>query len=177
MSGLAHLLAKIPPDFVQVASLYLGAFILVVLVLGHGAGLFYIIRLAVRAEQYLLLHQASAFKAILLFCAIVFLMLTLHIAGIIVWAVVLVHLGLITAAHDAIYFAANAYTTLGYGSVALQPQWRDIAPIIAISGLFTFAWTTSTLVDVVRNQRSLIARLERRHTKKKAGEASTRDSS
>ena len=177
MFGLAQLLGKIPRDFVQMASLCLGAFILVVMVLGHGAGLFYIIRLAVRAEQHLLLHQASAFKAILLFCAIVYLMLTLHIAEIILWALALVHLGLITATHDAIYFAANAYTTLGYGSVALQTQWRDIAPIIAISGLFTFAWTTSTLVDVVRSQRSLISRLERRHTKKQSDEVSTRDSS
>lgn len=169
MFGLAHLLSKVPPDFTQVASLCLGAFILVVLVLGHGGGLFYIMRLAVRTEQHLLLRQASAFKAILLFCGIVFLMLTLHVAEILIWAVVLVHLGLIAVAHDAIYFCANAYTTLGYGSVALQPQWRDIAPIIPISGLFTFAWTTSTLVDVVRNQRALITRLERqrRSAKKK----------
>ncbi len=172
MFGLARLLSEIPPNFIQAVSLCLGAFILVVLVLGHGTGLFYIMRLTVREQQCLLLREASAFRAILLFGVIVFLMLTLHIAEILIWAFALVHLGLITAAHDAIYFCANAYTTLGYGSVALQPQWRDIAPIIPISGLFTFAWTTSTLVDVVRGQRSLIARLERRNAKKRAGEAS-----
>ena len=114
------------------ASLCLGGFILVALVLGHGAGLFYIVRLAIRAEQHLLLRKASALKAILLFCAIVFLMLALHIAEILVWAAALVQLCLITAVHDAIYFGANAYTTLGYGSVPVQPHWRDIAPIIAI---------------------------------------------
>lgn len=168
MFGLAHQLSKIPPDFVELASLSLGALILVVLVLGHGAGLFYIVRLTVRAEQHLLLRHASAFKAILLFCAIVFLMLTLHIVEVLIWAGALVHLGLITAAHDAIYFGANAYTTLGYGSVPLEKPWRDIAPIIAISGLFTFAWTTSTLVDVVRHQRELIARLETKRLQKKA---------
>jgi len=171
ISGLAQLLSHIPSDWVQVASLCLGALILVVLVLGHGAGLFYIVRLTVRAEQHLLLRQASAFKAILLFCTIVFLMLTLHIAEVLIWAGALVQLGLITAAHDAIYFGANAYTTLGYGSVPLEKQWRDIAPIIAISGLFTFAWTTSTLVDVVRHQRELIALLETKRAQKKAHRA------
>ena len=166
ISALAQLLSKIPPDWVQVASLCLGAFILVALVLGHGAGLFYIVRLAIRAEQHLLLRKASAFRAILLFCAIVFLMLTLHIAEILVWAAALEQRGLITAVHDAIYFGANAYTTLGYGSVPLQPHWRDIAPIIAISGLFTFAWTTSTLVDIVRHQRELVALLDAKSTQK-----------
>lgn len=69
------------------------------------------------------------------------------------------HLGLLTHIHDAIYFCANAYTTLGYGEVALESPWRDIGPVIAISGLFTFAWTTSTLVDIVKQQRDLIAQL------------------
>jgi hypothetical protein len=167
MSELAHLLSKIPPNFAQGASLGLGALILVFLVLGHGAGLFYIMRLTVRREQDLLIRQRSPFEAIVLFSAIVFLMLTLHIMEILIWAGTLVHLGLIPATHDAIYFCANAYTTLGYGSVVLLPQWRDIAAIIPISGLFTFAWTTSTLVDIVRNQRALVVRLETKRARQK----------
>ena len=70
-------------------------------------------------------------------------------AEITAWAFGLMWLGLILRPNDAIYFCANAYTTLGYGTVDLDPQWRNISPIIAISGLFTFAWTTSSLVSVV----------------------------
>ena len=50
---------------------------------------------------------------------------------------------------DAGFFAANTYTTLGYGSVILPPPWKMLAPIMAISGLFTFGWTGSVLVDIV----------------------------
>jgi hypothetical protein len=76
------------------------------------------------------------------------------------WAYTLIYLGLIARAYDAIYFCANAYTTLGYGSVDLEAHWRLISPIIGISGLFTFAWTTSALIDVVSSHRQLIDQLE-----------------
>jgi Ion channel len=96
----------------------------------------------------------------LLFGWAVFLMLSLHVGGCILWAYSLLYLGLIPHAYDAIYFCANAYTTLGFGSVDLGPHWRNISPVIGISGLFTFAWTTSALVSVVAAHRELIDQLE-----------------
>jgi hypothetical protein len=55
---------------------------------------------------------------------------------------------LIQGFHNAINFCANAYTTLGYGDVVLEKQWQNIGPIIAICGMFCFAWTTGTLVAI-----------------------------
>lgn len=43
----------------------------------------------------------------------------------------------------------ESYTTLGEGSVTLPERWRLIGPIIAMSGLFTFGWTGSVLVNVM----------------------------
>lgn len=37
-----------------------------------------------------------------------------------------------------------------YGNFVLSQKWQMLAPIIAISGLFTFGWTGSVLVDIVR---------------------------
>jgi Ni/Co efflux regulator RcnB len=87
-------------------------------------------------------------------------MLLLHILEITIWAFLLTHTGLIVRAYDALYFCANAYTTLGFGNVDLGTPWRNISPIIGISGLFTFAWTTSALVQVVASQNQLIEKLE-----------------
>jgi hypothetical protein len=87
-------------------------------------------------------------------------MLLLHIMEITIWAFVLTHTGLIVRAYDALYFCANAYTTLGFGNVDLSTHWRIISPIIGISGLFTFAWTTSALVEVVAGHSQLIEQLE-----------------
>jgi hypothetical protein len=53
----------------------------------------------------------------------------------------------------------EAYTTFGYGNVDLGEHWRNISPIIGMSGLFTFAWTTSSPVDVVRAHTGLLGQL------------------
>ena len=160
MSDISALLAKIPDEFKPLAALGIGAFMLVFLVLFHGAGLHHILIQHKRGERRLRLGRPYLVAASFLFGWSVFLMLSLHIVEIMTWACVLTHMGLIVRAYDAIYFCANAYTTLGYGNVDLGEHWRNISPIIAISGLFTFAWTTSALVDVVAAHSQLIEQLE-----------------
>jgi hypothetical protein len=87
-------------------------------------------------------------------------MLALHIAEFGIWAYALLYMGLIAHTYDALYFCANAYTTLGYGNVDLGVLWRNLSPIVGISGLFTMAWTTSALVGVVSSHRQLLEQIE-----------------
>jgi Ion channel len=157
---MAALMARIPDDFKPGAALLVGAFLLVFLVLMHGAGLHGILVLHKRGVRNIRLGEPYLLQAFLLFAWAIFLMLGLHVAGTVVWALGLLSLGLIPRVYDAIYFCANAYTTLGFGNVDLDVHWRNIAPIIGISGLFTFAWTTSALVTVVTAHGELIDQLE-----------------
>jgi Ion channel len=160
MPDSSALLARIPDEFKPMAALAIGAFMLVFLVLLHGAGLHGTLVLRKRRELRLRAGRPNLARAFVLFGSTVFLMLSLHIAGFMIWAYALRHIGLIPHAYDAIYFCANAYTTLGYGNVDLDTHWRIISPIIGISGLFTFAWTTSALVDVVASHHKLIGKIE-----------------
>jgi hypothetical protein len=160
MPHLSELLAKIPDEFKPMAALSIGAFMLVFLVLLHGTGLHSILVLRKRRERRLRAGRPLLIKGLFLFGSTIFLMLALHIAGFMLWAYALRLMGLIPHVYDAIYFCANAYTTLGYGNVDLGVHWRNISPIIGISGLFTFAWTTSALVDVVASHNKLIGELE-----------------
>lgn len=160
MTNFLHAwLQQIPDELKPWAALGLGAVILVCLVLFHGSGIHAILLFHKRNEVRLWSGRPHQIEATMLFGTAVFLMLLLHIIGVLVWAFVLDHLGLIERAQDAIYFCANAYTTLGYGMVDLDPQWRNISPIIGISGLFTFAWTTSALVGVVSAHNRLLEQL------------------
>ena len=68
------------------------------------------------------------FLVLLLFGWSVFLMLALHIAEFAIWAYTLLYMGLIAHAYDALYFCANAYTTLGYGNVDLGVVGGTSAP-------------------------------------------------
>ena len=167
MSGPDELLRHIPAEFTLPAAIIIGSIILVCLVLFHGMGIHWVSTIHKRGALRLRAGRPHVFAALLLFGTAIFLLLSLHIIGVIWWAIVLTHLGLIHTAKDAIYFCANAYTTLGYGQVDLDPQYRIISPIIGISGLFTFAWTTSMLVNIVRDHNALLETLELERAKEK----------
>jgi hypothetical protein len=154
------LLLSIPDEYKPIAALAIGSVILVVLVLFHGISLHRILVLFKRGEIRLRTGRPHLGRAGLLFGWAVFLILTLHIMEIAAWSFALMRMGLIIKPADALYFCANAYTTLGYGTVDLGVNWRNISPIIAISGLFTFAWTTSSLVSIVNAYLKLVEQLE-----------------
>jgi hypothetical protein len=132
----------------------------VFLTLFHGVGLHWILVGQRRGERSLRSGRPYVVAASALFAWSVFLMLDLHLVEIVIWAFALNHMGLIEHAYDAIYFCANDYTTLGMGKMDVDSHWHIISPIIGISGLFTFAWTTSALVDVVAANRQLLGALE-----------------
>jgi hypothetical protein len=160
MFDLPTLLAKIPDEYKPLAALVIGSMMLVGLAMFHGVGLHLIFVQQKHRERRLRTGRPNVFAGVFLFGFSVFLMLALHIVEILIWAGALTLAGFIKHTYDAVYFCANAYTTLGMGSLDVGDQWRNISPIIGISGLFTFAWTTSALVDVVSSNGRLIERLE-----------------
>lgn len=126
----------------------------------HGSGLHWIQVLQHRGERRLRLERPHLVAASFLFGWSVLLMLILHLMEVVIWSFALTQMGLIVKAYDAIYYCANCYTTLGMGRVDVGEHWRIMSAVIGISGLFTFAWTTSALVDVVASNRRLINQLE-----------------
>ena len=167
MPSIYSLLQRIPDDLKPWAAMGVGGLILVCLVLCHGLGIHRILSFHKGGERRLLKGKPHVFGAVLLFGAAVFLLLLLHLLGVVAWAFVLMKMGLIERAHDAIYFCANAYTTLGLGALDIDPKWRNISPVIGISGLFTFAWTTSALVGVVGGHNRLLDQLHEERDKQK----------
>ncbi len=124
-----------------------------------GAGLIFIVMLHGTAMRMVQLHamrrakvvalRPTLWRADLLLAGAVAFILGSHLLETALWTALLVRGNLVYSWRDAGYFAANTYTTLGYGTVVLANQWRMLSPLIAISGLFTFGWSGSVLVDVV----------------------------
>ena len=85
----------------------------------------------------------------------VLMLLSLHLIEIFLWTAALVYSGLLSDWRTAGFFAGNTYTTVGYGNFLLPLGWKMLAPIIAISGLFTFGWSGSVLVDLVARCRKI----------------------
>lgn len=136
------------------ADVLFGGVMLILVVLMHAAGISYISNLFAHHEQRLA-PRASRLRIDVMMGASVALLLTLHVSENILWTGVLVFAGLLPDWRSAGFFVGNTYTTIGYGIFLLPPKWEMLAPIIAISGLFTFGWSGSVLVDFVRRARSL----------------------
>jgi Ion channel len=160
MFDASTLVEKIPDEYKPMVALGIGSLTLVGLALFHGICLHIISIQQRRKQRQLRVGRPKLAAGAFLFGWSVFLMLALHAVEITMWAFVIVHMGFVKHAYDAIYYCANTYTTLGVGSVDIDKNWRSIGPIIAISGLFTFAWTTSALVDVAASNRRLMEQLE-----------------
>lgn len=80
----------------------------------------------------------------LFYCAILALLLS-HLLQIAIWAWLLHVAGIVTNPHTSILFSGSTYTTVGFANDTLPLQWQLLAIIMAVSGLFAFAWSTSIM--------------------------------
>lgn len=102
--------------------------------------------------------RASLWRADMLFAVMVMALLALHLAEVVLWSASLIFGGIVADWAKAAYFAANCYTALGE-PFSLPHEWRIVPPIIAMSGIFTFAWTASVLVNFVARYNEMRARI------------------
>jgi hypothetical protein len=141
---IQHMTQVMPvPDF------FFGGGMLLLIVLIHAAAM-RMLTDRFETSMQALRPRGSTWRPDLLMGVVVLLMLLLHLMEIWVWSAALVYSGLVANWRAAGFFAANTYTTVGYGNFVLPDGWHMLAPIIAMSGLFTFGWTGSVLVEIVR---------------------------
>ena len=154
IEALPHDIAQLPvlqhlSDVIPAADLIFGGAMLLLIVIFHATGVRFVTSHVSRRSQ-VILQRPTAWRADLLMSGAVFMLLALHLMEIVIWAAALVYSGLVSSWRAAGFFAGNTYTTVGYGAFVLPAGWEMLAPIIAISGLFTFGWSGSVLVDFVR---------------------------
>lgn len=80
------------------------------------------------------------------------LVLAMFIASIVeslAWAGTYLALGAFTNAEEAVYFSTVTYTTLGFGDVVMDSNWRLLSSFEAANGIIMFGWTTALIVAAV----------------------------
>ncbi len=147
-------------DIARSEALGLGILLAVLVTLYHIAGLNKIVAVYQRKSESLRQQHKLPIVAGWYFAVTILLMLLLHTSDTCIWACVLYAMKLIPNVHDAFYFSANTYTSLGYGDVPLSLDWRELSPLMAISGLFTFACTTGQLFNVMGCHNAVVAALK-----------------
>ena len=86
-----------------------------------------------------------SFMAHVLFLGSILILLMSHLAQIYIWALFLYAPDIMSNIHRAVLFAGSTYTTVGFSNDNLPLQWQLLAVIMATTGLFAFAWSTSIM--------------------------------
>ena len=106
--------------------------------------------------------SVKLWRADWLFAMTVIALLTMHLAEIVMWSAGLVFSEIVSDWGKATWFAADCYTALGQ-PLPVARAWRLVPSMIAASGIFTFAWTASVLVNFVARYNELRAGIIARH--------------
>ena len=134
-----------PEPVVEVA---FGLLVLVGIIIVHGTALRFITR-GFNAGWVTSGPRTSGWRENLVLGAAIFALAITHLAETLLWSLPIYALGMIPTMRDTYFFVLESYTTLGAGDVALPDAWRLVGPIIAMSGVFTFGWTTGVLVAIM----------------------------
>lgn len=70
-----------------------------------------------------------------------------------VWAGALLAIGQFDALEPALYFSVVAFTTLGFGDMLLNEEWRLLSGFIAANGLILFSLSTAFLISAIHTLR------------------------
>lgn len=132
----------------QVSPLLFGGFVLMLILSNHAFFTECVSFLHNRVTRQLVETNRTWIARPFLYLSVL-LLLASHLVEIMIWAYALVFANLAPNLQEAVYFSGSTYTTLGYGSDIMPESWNAITAVIALSGMFSIAWTTSSLMSMI----------------------------
>ena len=100
-----------------------------------------------------MLREPHQPKLVLLLAGVSLWILGVVTAGVWVWALAYLQLGVFATLEEAVYFSLVSFTTLGFGDVLLQHNWRLLAGMEATNGFLNFGLLTALLIEGLRQVR------------------------
>lgn len=133
----------------MISQLLIGSFIIAVTTIFHAAfietGIFGLTRFGKRLTE----TPSYLTKTAMLVAATLWLLAS-HSVGVWFWAFMFTLLGAIDGLEPAVYFSLVTFTTLGYGDITLDENWRLLSALCAANGLLLFGFSTAFLVELMR---------------------------
>lgn len=105
---------------------------------------------AIKPRIKTLTASRKAFRAHGYFYLAMLILLTGHLLQICIWGFALYLFDIVPNQHDAFTLAGSTYTTVGFVSLPMPWDWQLLLIIMATSGLFSFAWSTSNMFNLTR---------------------------
>jgi len=129
----------------MVANLALGCAVLAVTVVIHTFGLIALTEIMRWIVEWFRLHRHAFGRTVAMLVTVLGLF-ALHGLEIWTWAAAYLWTGALPDLEMALYFSTATFSTLGYGDVILDHQWRLFGSLEGINGFLLIGWSTAYLV-------------------------------
>lgn len=83
------------------------------------------------------------------FTVIISAICTIIILEIWFWALFYLAIDVMGDLESALYFSTSAFTTVGFGDIYLEKDWRMISAIESMNGFLLFGWSTAFIWEMV----------------------------
>ena len=128
-------------------SILIAAILFVMTTTIHAGGMILAVR-TVRKEKHWNLENEK--KHVFIVCEAVLMMFLVSLLEVLAYTVAYLALNALSTFEEAFYFSMVTFTTLGYGDVLLDENWRLLASFQAANGIIMFGWTTAVVIYVVQ---------------------------
>ena len=135
---------KSDQNIFNLEALSLAISLLILCILIHALFVFFVANRG-RKEIVPAAEAGLTMKAHMFFIAYMLILLISHICQIFIWGVTIYIFDVIQNPHVAMVYAGSTYTTVGFMSDPIPNKWQLLSVFMAISGLFTFGWSTSIM--------------------------------
>ena len=123
----------------------LGTLLITATVITHTLGLIILTMAMNRIVQWFRLHR-HAFSRTVAMVTTVLGLFAVHTVEVWTWASAYALSGALPDFRTALYFSTATFSTLGYGDIVLEPQWRLLGSLEGINGFLLIGWSTAYLV-------------------------------
>ena len=128
-------------------NIIIAAILIVATTVIHAGGMILAMRLMRSRDGHLeRLRQMRIYRV----SGIVLLMFNASLLEVLLWAATYHLLNALEGFEPAFYFSMVTFTTLGYGEIVLEEQWRLLASFEAANGIIMFGWTTAIILAAVQ---------------------------
>lgn len=128
--------------------LFLGAFIITLTIIVQVIILGSLDRFYVHVKNHLVKSRGTVHKIVVVSTSVLWLVLGITI-NTWIWALAFLWTGEFNDLEEALYFAISSFTTLGFGDVLLNQDWRVFGALSAVNGLIVFGLNTDFLVELM----------------------------
>lgn len=130
-------------------NILIGAFLIIITIVIHAWAMMFALRgihKDVKGWRLRLMQTRLYWVA-----SIVLVMFLASLLEVLAWAVAYQVLNALKDFEEAVYFSMVTYTTLGYGDILLDQQWRLLGSFEAANGIIIFGWSTAVVMAIVHH--------------------------